>query len=132
MRPEFESTIEFICQTDQRYKKDAYAFMMEALTFTQRKYNRPRHVSAQQLLEGIKSLSLRQFGPLALTVFEHWGIKSTEDFGNIVFNLVDSRILGRSEEDDIAHFRNGYDFEEVFSKGYRSLLHKRISRMRSA
>jgi len=55
----------------------------------------PSHVSGQQLLEGIRDLSLQQFGPLAKTVLEHWGVTRCEDFGDIVFNMVDAGLLGR-------------------------------------
>ena len=73
---------------------------------------------------------MERFGPMALTVLRYWRIHATEDFGNIVFNLVAKRVLSKTEEDRIEGFRNKYDFEEVFEKGYRSLLAKKISRMR--
>ncbi|HNV24106.1 MAG TPA: hypothetical protein PKH98_04375, partial [Candidatus Omnitrophota bacterium] len=61
----------------------------------------------------------------------HWGIKNTEDFGHIVFNLVENKILTKTEDDNIDTFKDAYDFQEVFNRGYRKNLHKRISRMRS-
>ena len=81
---------------------------------TRSKIRRPRHVSGEELLSGIRELLLNRFGPMTVTVLEHWGIRSTEDFGNVVFNLVDNRVLSKTEEDDIGQFRNGYDFTEVF------------------
>ena len=54
---------------------------------------------------------------MTITVLEHWGIKSTEDFGNIVFNLVENRVLSKTEDDSIEEFRDGYDFAEVFDFG---------------
>jgi uncharacterized repeat protein (TIGR04138 family) len=129
---EFYTLIDQICDVDPRYKSDAYEFLMEALAYTQRRYKRYKHVSGEELLEGIKQLLMHKFGPLTLLVLNHWGIKSTEDFGNIVFNLVDNKILSKDSEDNIDSFQNGYDFNEVFDRGYRKQLEKRISRMRSS
>ena len=67
---------------------------------------------------------------MTLTVLKHWGIKTTDDFGNIVFNLVNKGVLSKTEDDDIEQFRNAYDFEVVFTEAYRRKLHKEISRIR--
>ena len=131
MSMEFNSVIEDIIEKDTRYKEDAYIFVMEALSFTQKKKKFLKHISGQQLLEGIRDLLLKKYGPMTLTVLDHWGIQSTEDFGNIVFNLVENRILSKTEEDEWEHFKDIYDFEEVFSRGYRKQLARKISRMRS-
>ncbi len=128
---EFYTIIDQICEADTRYKSDAYEFLMEALAFTQKKFKRSKHVSGVELLEGIKQLLMHKFGPLTLLVLNHWGIARTEDFGNIVFNLVDNKVLSKDSEDNIDSFQNGYDFNEVFDQGYRKILEKRISRMRA-
>ena len=128
---EFYTIIDQICEVDPRYKSDAYEFVMEALAFTQRKYKRSKHVAGEELLEGIKDLLMNKFGPMTLLVLNHWGIARTEDFGNIVFNLVDNKVLSKDSEDNIDSFQNGYDFNEVFNRGYRKQLEKRISRMRA-
>ena len=131
MSEQFMTAIETICEKDPRYKEDAYEFVMEALSYTQKKFSRVKHVRGEELLQGIRDLLLEQFGPLALTVLKHWGIHSTEDFGNIVFNLVENRVLSKTEEDNIDSFKNAYNFEEVFLSGCRKQLAKKISRMRS-
>ena len=128
---EFYTIIDQICESDPRYRSDAYEFLMEALAYTQKKFKRSKHVSGQELLEGIKDLLIQKFGPLTLLVLNHWGITRTEDFGNIVFNLVDNKVLSKDSEDNIDSFQNGYDFTEVFDRGYRKQLEKRISRMRT-
>jgi len=79
----------------------------------------------------MKELLINKYGPMTITVLKHWGINNTEDFGNIVFNLVENRVLSKTEDDTIEEFRNGYDFGEVFDYGYRQKLAKKISRMRS-
>ena len=131
MKRELEDILEEIAEQDMRYQVDAYEFVLEALSYTQRKYRRSRHVTGKELLEGIKILLMQKFGPMTLTVLKHWGIKTTEDFGNIVFNLVENRVLSKTEDDNIEEFRDGYDFGEVFDSGYRKQLAKKISRMRS-
>jgi uncharacterized repeat protein (TIGR04138 family) len=128
---EFYTIVDQICAVDPRYKSDAYEFVMEALNYTQKKFKRVKHVTGEELLEGIKQLLMHKFGPLTITVLTHWGITSTEDFGNIVFRLVDNKILSKDSDDKVDSFQNGYDFNEVFDRGYRKLLEKRISRMRA-
>jgi uncharacterized repeat protein (TIGR04138 family) len=131
MGEEFELIMEDIYKRDARYKADSYAFVMEALAYTQKKFKNPKHVTGEELLEGMKELLLNKFGPMALTVLNHWGIHTTDDIGNIVFNLVENKVLSKTDDDDIANFRNVYDFDEVFNKFYRKQLAKKISRMRA-
>ena len=130
MQQEIDSIILTICERDARYSEDAYEFVLESLSFTQKKFKRSKHVSGPELLEGIKELLMEQFGPMTIPVLKHWGIKGTEDFGHIVFNLLESRVLSKTEEDKIDDFKNVYDFDLVFDKGYRHKLNRKISRLR--
>ena len=107
-----------IALADGRYALEAYLFVLEALQFTREKFQAAGHVTGQQLLEGIKDLALEQYGAMAKLVFEHWGIEKTRDFGNIVINMVNERILSKTAEDKIEDFDNIYNFEEVFVKDY--------------
>jgi uncharacterized repeat protein (TIGR04138 family) len=114
-----------IREQDPRYDIEAYFFIREALDYTGKMLNKPgqgksRHVSGRELLEGIRKYGLEEFGPIALKVFESWGITTTEDFGNIVFNLVNIGELGKTEEDTIEDFKNGYDFRDTFEKPFLS------------
>lgn len=109
-------TIEEIAERDKRYKIDAYNFVLEALNYTVRNLKQSRHVTGVELLEGIRQCAKEQFGPMAQAVLEHWGIAQTVDFGNIVFNLVDAKILNKTEHDSIEDFKNGYDFKQVFGE----------------
>ncbi len=113
---EASKIIEKIVEADNRYKIEAYNFVMESLAFTLRKLDKPRHVSAQELLEGIRGYALEQFGVMTRAVFEHWGINSSEDFGEIVFNMVVAGLMSKTVKDSKDDFKNGYDFEEVFDK----------------
>lgn len=132
MNQAFDVIVYEICERDTRYKKDAYAFVMEALAYTQKKFRRRKHVTGEELLEGIKELLIHNFGGMTLAVLNHWGIVTTEDFGNIVFNLVRNKVLSKTEEDNIESFKNQFDFATVFETGYKRQLAKKISSMRSA
>jgi len=114
----FYEKVEKIVEKDPRYKVAAYAFVMLALNYTLSKLDKPRHVSGRELLGGIKEFGLSQYGPMTKTVFEYWGVRTTRDFGEIVFNLVENRLLGKTEEDKLQDFDNAYDFEEEFVKKY--------------
>ena len=113
---------ERVLARDARYGYHAYAFIYEALTFAQTLFGRDasspdplaRHVTGQELVEGIRQYALQQFGPLAATVFRHWGVYGTADFGEIVFNLVEAGLMGKTDTDTRADFADGYDFNEAF------------------
>jgi uncharacterized repeat protein (TIGR04138 family) len=115
---DFYEKAEKIVEKDPRYKVAAYAFVMLALNYTLSKLDKPRHVTGRELLEGIKEFGLAQYGPMTRTVFVYWGIRSTLDFGEIVFNLVKDKLLGKTEEDKLEDFDGVYDFEEEFEKKY--------------
>jgi uncharacterized repeat protein (TIGR04138 family) len=104
-----------ILKKDPRYAIEAYRFIYEALDHTIRKFGERRHVSGRELIDGIRDLSLELFGPLGKTVFLTWGIRRTEDFGEIVFNLVDAGLMSKNESDTREDFKDGFDFDEVFS-----------------
>ena len=119
----FDEALEKILANDSRFSRDAYLFIREALDFTQKiivKENKGalRHVTGQELLDGIRQLALQQFGPMAVTVFEEWGVKNCRDFGDIVFNMVETNLLAKTDNDSRDDFQNGYDFTEAFRKPF--------------
>lgn len=126
MNPEpFSKVIKNICLRDNRYKFDAYFFVRDALDFTTKSLGKthaagsvPKHVSGKELLEGIRQFVLQEYGPMSLTVLDSWGIRKTDDFGEIVFNLVNSGKLGCTDEDKKEDFANGYNFEKVFQEPF--------------
>lgn len=116
-----------IVREDPRYDEQAYLFIREALDYTIQKLDKPlegpgRHVSGSELLAGIRDYALQEFGPMSYRVLRHWGIHSCEDFGEMVFNLVDKGILGKTENDSRGDFQGGYDFEEAFRRPFRSMI----------
>ncbi|MDP6470378.1 MAG: hypothetical protein QGH42_00285 [Kiritimatiellia bacterium] len=116
---DFSDVIDLICTKDPRYLSDAYYFIREALDFAVRMHKKPeqgtmRHVSAEELLEGIRVYTLQEYGPMALTVLQSWGLTCTEDIGEVVFNLVESGKLGKTEGDRKEDFAHGFDFKTAF------------------
>jgi len=107
--------IEALMDRDPRYKFEAYTFVLAALHDTVNQMKKPGHVTGQGLLEGIRHYALKQFGPMAGTVFDYWGVRKTIDFGHLVFNLIDEKLLSKNPEDKLEDFENGYDFTEAFS-----------------
>jgi uncharacterized repeat protein (TIGR04138 family) len=119
----FEEALELIQRKDQRYHRDAYLFVREALDHTQKtigkdKSGHLRHVTGQELLGGIRDYALGQFGPMTMMVLEEWGIRSCEDFGELVFNMVEIGLLAKTEKDSRADFAGGYNFAEAFRKPF--------------
>ncbi|MEI6211130.1 MAG: Minf_1886 family protein [bacterium] len=119
----FQQTVAEICARDPRFAADSYFFLREALDFTVKALKKPvdgpdRHVTGVELSDGLRQYALLEFGPLALTVLRAWGIQRTEDIGEIVFNLVESGRLGKTDKDNRGDFANGYDFFEAFAKPY--------------
>jgi uncharacterized repeat protein (TIGR04138 family) len=118
MAADLETAILDVAQKHGRYKPNAYRFTLEAVNFTVKRLGEMRHVRGEELLDGIRHLALDRFGPLAKVVFEQWGILKTEDFGEIVFQLVDEGLLGKTEEDKPSDFSRGYDFNEAFVRDF--------------
>lgn len=119
----FDEVVTQILARDARYHRDAYAFLREGLDFTQKLASKEsrgatRHVSGQELLDGLRQYALQEFGPMAITVLEEWGINECRDFGNIVFNMVEIGLLAKTEKDSHDDFQTGYDFTDAFCKPF--------------
>jgi len=119
----FDEALDQILAADERFHRDAYLFMREALDFTQKligtkNQGKVRHVSGQELLDGLRQYALSQFGPMTATVFEEWGIRNCKDFGEIVFNMVEIGLLAKTEKDTRNDFQTGYDFTDAFRKPF--------------
>jgi uncharacterized repeat protein (TIGR04138 family) len=120
-----------VVRRDPRYAYEAYEFVFAALNHTQKRLGRaPRleaaeeagpehHVTGKELLEGIRDLALQEFGLLARVVFHLWGIDRTDDFGEIVFNLVESNLMSKTEEDTRKDFHDLFDLDKALTEGYR-------------
>jgi uncharacterized repeat protein (TIGR04138 family) len=125
--PDFAEIVDLICKEDTRYDKRAYLFVRQGLAFTvgNLKKNDPTrvqqspHVSGPELLEGLRSYALEQYGPMTKTVLASWGIHRCADFGEIVFSLIEYNIFSKTDRDRREDFANVYDFDEAFVKPFR-------------
>jgi len=135
-----------LLQRDGRYTLDGYLFVLESLTFAQdslgmghepasgdleptadaapskarggrRRNRRPEHhVSGRELCEAARQYGLQQFGFLAPIVLARWGIRRTEDIGEIVFNMIDIGQMRKTKSDKREDFHGVYEFDEAFSR----------------
>jgi uncharacterized repeat protein (TIGR04138 family) len=119
----FDETLEAIIKKDTRYHREAYLFLREALDYTQKMVTKGgkeemHHVTGQELLAGIRDFALQQFGPMAMIVLAEWGVTTCEDFGELVFNMVDASLLAKTETDQREDFKGGYEFDEAFRQPF--------------
>ena len=129
----FNPKLAEVVARDPRYAYEAYEFIYQALGHTQKMLGREppagssaeslepdlsHHVKGQELLQGIREFALQEFGLMARTVFHMWGITKTEDFGNIIFNLVDAELMQKTPDDSIADFQNVFDFDQALVQGF--------------
>ena len=120
MDEQFLKDIEELADADGRYNKAAYLFIYDALQYTVEKLGKEslpkqqRHVAGRDLVQALSEYGMNQFGPLTASVFEHWGVRQTRDFGEIVFNLVGANLMSKTEDDCIEDFTNVYEFDDEF------------------
>ena len=123
-----EDRISQVRRRDRRFARNSYYFVLDALDYTLVHYGKDRltgedrHVGAKELLSGIRDLAVEQFGSMASFVFCQWGVNTTRDFGEVVFNLSDAGLLSRRAEDSRLAFADGYDFEATFEERFRQRL----------
>ena len=107
-----------------KYPFEAFLFVQRGLDYTVRRIHGDpatvhdpsgRHVSGNTLCEGLRDYALQQYGLMARPVLAHWRIQRSEDFGHIVFSLVDAGLMHKTEDDSIHDFTDVYDFDDAFS-----------------
>lgn len=126
-----------LLERDKRYKFDAYVFVFDALRYAQQRLEMGKpyapdefdendeldeqvehHVSGQELCEAIRLYALEQYGLVAQCVLAEWGVRSTSDFGEIVFNLIKIQKMRKTEQDRRSDFDDVYDFDEAFRQDF--------------
>ena len=125
-----------VVRRDPRYAYEAYEFVFEALTHSQKLLGRlppqapvaeaepNHHVTGPELLEGVRDLALREFGLMARTVLRLWGINRTGDVGEIVFNLVEANLMSKTDSDCRADFQDLYNLDEALVHDFRIPLNE--------
>src|SRR5262245_7811383 len=117
-----------IVRRDRRYAYEAYEFIFEALGHTQKMVGRvpaagstpghEHHVSGKEILQGAVDLARQEFGFLARTVFSQWGLRRTDDLGEIVFNLIEANLLSKTDADSRADFHEVFDLDRALTEGF--------------
>ena len=127
-----------LLQRDQRYPIEAYFFVREALAYAADKMElgacsepecqcdpsdptvaeSSRHLTGQQLCEAIRQFAIQQYGFMAKVVLNEWGIGTTQDFGEIVYNMIDIGLMKKSRHDRKSHFADVYDFDAAFQDNF--------------
>lgn len=104
-----------IAREDGRYSPAAFKFVYEGLGYTIRSIaDEPRHITGQVLCEGLRQIAMQQYGRLALLVLSSWGIRTTRDFGEIVYALIANEWMSAQPTDTIDDFNAVYDFPTAF------------------
>ena len=107
--------LESIAKADGRYHPKAAKFVYDGLGYTLKELvEEPQHVSGQTLCDGLREMALHKWGRLAKLVLNTWGIKSTHDFGEIVFMLIEHKWMSAQATDTIEDFNDAFDFQTVF------------------
>ena len=81
-----------------------------------------QHVSGSELLRGVCDLAVREFGMMAPVVFKRWGIRTTDDVGKMVFNLIEVKLLSKSDRDAPEHFHDLFDLHQTLADGFELRL----------
>jgi uncharacterized repeat protein (TIGR04138 family) len=121
-----------LCREDSRFAYEAYEFICDAVTYTQTKLGRAgvedddtadeHHVSGEELLRGTCELAIREFGMMAAVVFKQWGVRTTDDVGEIVFRLIAVKRLSKSDRDDPDDFHDLFDLHQALTDGFALTL----------
>ena len=117
-----------IVRRDRRFPYEAYEFLEESLQYTQKRLGREledrqspeahHHISGPELVLGAIEFAKQEFGMLAATVFRMWKLHSTDDLGEIVFNLIDAGLLYRNESDCREQFHGLFDLDHALSEDF--------------
>lgn len=121
----FQEAVEAVARDDKRYHPEAYVFLRDSLEATLKRRKKAKkevggHVAAPELLDGFRLHALHEFGPMAMTVLDYWGVRSCEDVGQMVFNLVQAGVFGKTDEDTPESFSGGFDFHAAFGQSFQS------------
>lgn len=129
MTQRLRESIEELARADRRWPADAYVLVFEGLEVALGRLASRRHVSPQELVEGIRAAALEQFGLLAPEVLEAWNVHSGADFGDMVFNLVERGLLVASENDTRTEFARTPPLFTKLSEEFETELSRRPPRL---
>jgi len=121
------------CGKDSRYKLQAYDFVLNGLEFYVSSLGEKRHVTGQELAKGLLVFAMKQFGLLAKDVLSYWGITKTDDFGYIVYNMIEVGVMSKQPEDAVEHFFDVVEFDRFFDvQNYFEIDKEYIKKLKGA
>ena len=103
-----------ISEKDGRYSKESFLFILASLEYILSKLTKRRHLTGQELSKGIAEYAREQYGYLAKTVLNNWGLYTTLDYGEVVYLLINGGLMNKTENDKKEDFADAYDFNEEF------------------
>lgn len=120
---QFEQAIVTILGRDKRFGPHAFFFLKDSLDYTLKRAadgnnGLSRHVTGGELLAGFRDLALEQFGPMASTLMQEWGIRECSDVGEMVFLLIEEQMFGRQESDTKEDFLGNFDLKESLTQPF--------------
>jgi uncharacterized repeat protein (TIGR04138 family) len=114
-------SMEEVILTDGRYPPDAYNFLHDGLSRAVRQVHgiemgqgEQKHVTGQEICFALRELAAERWGMLAETVLAKWNISRTDDFGNMVYLLIENGLMRKTDADSIDDFHAVYDFVRAF------------------
>jgi uncharacterized repeat protein (TIGR04138 family) len=122
-----QKTQQYKTPTRSKYHRSVEPFVFDALRLAQVRLGRrhseesgdaPTHISGPELLHSIRELALDRYGLLARTVFHCWSIHSTDDFGRVVFDLIERGEMSKTDQDQLSDFFDVYDFKNALEDQY--------------
>lgn len=125
MNPEtFDDMVSRIYEADFRYDTDAYYYLREVLDRTSHDLGRDgpkaenRHLSGAELAKGFRDCMLADFGPMAATVAEDWGVEKSDDIGAMVYNLIEAGAFSKAPTDRRSDFNGLFDLYDELEAPY--------------
>lgn len=123
---DFNAIVTLIRKEDPRFDRLAYLFVRDGLEHAVKELKKTdaaraklsRHVTGRELSHGLRAYALDQYGPLALTVLQAWGVQETSHFGDIVYNLIEYNVFSKTENDRREDFDHVFDFEDAFVRPF--------------
>jgi len=115
-----KKNLEKIAREDGRFSPQALKFVYEGLGYTAKKnLTEPVHITGQTLCSGLRQLALKKWGRLAMLVLNTWNVKTTRDFGEIVYLMIKHKWMSAQPTDSIDDFNDVYDFKTVFKDQFK-------------
>ncbi|MFO0802582.1 MAG: Minf_1886 family protein [Gemmataceae bacterium] len=121
-----DHTLMELARREPRYSYEAYQFVCDAVNFTQERLGRTEpesddtHVNGEELLRGACEFAVQEYGLMAPVVFKLWGIRTSDDFGEMVFRLIDAEKLSKSENDAPDDFRGLFDLQKMLADQFEN------------